>query len=586
MRLPRSLAWRIALAYTVLIVLSMVGASIYIVLVVRDRHMTDLEVRLHHEAALVAQASQPYFQGEADPRLGQEAQRLGSLIAARVTLISPEGTVLADTWDGHSLSEEILVGPEVRDALAGFVGRSTRFSPAAGREALYTAVPVYAEGVLAGVARVSVSTAQVQANVNRMIATVALAGLAVTVLAVVLGYFMARRTSRSVRSVTEGARLLAQGDLDHRVQALAEDETMELADTFNLMAGTLKATIQEAQTERNRLSAVLETMGDGVVMLGPEGEVVLINQVARGLLGVGATAALGRRLIELARHHELQMLVSRSLETAEPQFGEIEIHPQGFLSAIAVPLLDQGASAGVLLTLHDLTRVRQLDTTRREFVSNVSHELRNPLAAIKASVETLEDGAMAEPQVAREFVRRIHEDVDRMTAMTSDLLELSRLESGQIPLHLYPLDIEGLMDSVVAGVNGHAESKGVSVSVAHSETLPPALGDGDKLRQVLVNLVDNALKFTPNGGSATLTAVPTSRFLEVRVADTGIGIPREHLPHVFERFYKVDRSRGDGGTGLGLAIVKHIVQAHGGDVKAESREDVGSTFSFTVPRAD
>ena len=586
MRLPRSLQWRIALAYTALIVVSMAAASTYIFIFVRGTYMSDLELRLEHEVGLLGQTAERYFRGRISlDQLRLESERVGAVIDARVSIIKVDGAVLADTWEDPTLMENGGRRPEVREALATGLGRSTRFTPTVGQEVLYTAVPVHVDGTLAGIARVAVPTSQVQSNLNDIIATVALSGLVVTVLSVALGYFVARRTARSVRSVTEGARRLALGDLEQRVHARSSDETRELADTFNSMASKLKTTFQELATERNRLSAILETMADGVVMIGSNSEVVLMNHVAQDLLDVGTSDPVGRRYIELVRDYDLLTLVSRAFQTSQPGFEEVTHSSGKLLSAVAIPLVEARSTAGVLLTLHDLTRVRQLDTTRREFVSNVSHELRSPLASIKAAVETLEDGAISKADVARDFLGRIHGDVDRMINMAGDLLDLSRLESGQAPLHFSPLDVRPLMDDVKTRFDARASANRVRICVNSDEDLPLAVGDEEKLGQVLVNLVDNALKFTREGGSVTLFATAREKDVEVQVQDTGIGIDREDLPHVFERFYKVDRSRRDPGTGLGLAIVKHIVQLHGGDVRASSDPGVGSTFVFSLPRA-
>lgn len=417
-----------------------------------------------------------------------------------------------------------------------------------------------------------------------LIATIVLSALGAALVSVLLGYILARRTFRSVREVTQGVRRIARGDLGHRVSTISRDEIRELAESLNLMAETLQTTIQELSTERNRLSTVLEVMADGVVMIGPDGETQLINPIALDLLEIEDRDLQGRRFIELSRNHELHQMIAQALETDQPQYGEVELSRRRFLSAIAVPLTDSSSLPGVLLTLHDLSRLRQLDTTRREFISNVSHELRSPLASVKASVETLESGALAEPEVARDFIRRINEDVGRMISMAGDLLELSRLESGQEPIHLCPLDLGPLLEDVRAGFADQSEARGISIDVQCDENVPPAMADQDKLRQALVNLLDNAVKFTSDTGRITLTAKEDGDGVLVRVENTGMGIAREHLPHVFERFYKADRSRRDGGTGLGLAIVKHIVQLHGGEVTVQSREGEGATFAFSLSK--
>jgi two-component system phosphate regulon sensor histidine kinase PhoR len=290
--------------------------------------------------------------------------------------------------------------------------------------------------------------------------------------------------------------------------------------------------------------------------------------------------------VETVRDYALHQLVSRCVASGQQQHGEVELLlPRRVLSAVATSLQESG-SPGVLLTFHDLTRARQMETSQKEFVSNVSHELRNPLASVKAMVETLEEGALREPQVATDFLSRIHRDVDRMARLVNDLLALSRLESGQLPLEPRPLDLLPLAAEIAGQFQERASAQKVLLDIHLPEGLPQILGDPDRLGQVLVNLLDNALKFTSSQGTVTISASALAPDLvQVQVKDTGSGIAREHLPHVFQRFYKADRSRHEGGTGLGLAIVKQIVEAHGGQVQVESQEGAGSTFTFTVPRA-
>ena len=560
--------------------------SLYLVNFVRGTYTSNLEERLEHEAGLIGENSAMFFRGPLDPGGLQEAnERIAGLIDARITVIDLDGTVLSDTWEDPESMENHALRPEVLGALNTGLGKSTRFSSTVGVEMLYIATPIRVGDTVLGVARVAMPTSVIQSNVNRIIATISFSAVIVTALSLALGYYLARRTSRSVRSVAEAAGRLASGDMEQRVEALSQDETRELAEAFNSMATTIRTNIQELSGERDKLSAVLDTMGDGVVVIGPEDQVELLNAAGEALLGVGGPTSEGGRFMEVVRDHELQRLVSLCQETGERQYGEVELLQRGrFLSCIATPLSGDG-SPGVLLTLHDLTRIRQVETTRREFVSNVSHELRTPLAAVRVMAETLESGALEEREVARDFVRRIQGEIDRMNSMVEDLLELARLEGGQAMLDTAPVDLGSLMEDVRAQYRAQADAKSIKVGISVEESLPGVLGDEEKLRQVLSNLLENALKFTSVEGEITLSARVEPRAITVSITDNGVGIPEEHLPHIFERFYKVDRSRRDGGTGLGLAIVKHIVQAHGGEVWVESREGGGSSFSFSLPAA-
>jgi two-component system phosphate regulon sensor histidine kinase PhoR len=291
------------------------------------------------------------------------------------------------------------------------------------------------------------------------------------------------------------------------------------------------------------------------------------------------------QLAEVVRDDGILQLVSEARATRQTRQAELElVHRRRFLNVIATPL-SEGSDEGVLLTLQDVTSLWQVETTRREFVSNVSHELRSPLAAIRAMTETLQDGALNDTDTAQDFLTRILNDTQRMTTMVNELLELSRLESGQAPIHLAPVSLESVVAEIESRFDVSPDHERLKLETNVPDGIPLVMGEADKLNQVLANLVENAVKVTGDGGLISISANATDRWVEVKVSDNGIGIAREHLPHVFERFYKVDRSRRDGGTGLGLAIVKHLVQAHGGDIKVESVEGEGSAFSFTLPRA-
>ena len=584
MKFPRTLQWRITLASTALIILTLGVASFYLVTVVRSSYLTNLETRLEHEARLVAEASARFFSDQADAGALQAAgERMSANIAARVTLIARDGTVLADSGEDPARMANQAVQPEVARALNAGVGVSTRRSGAAGEELIHVAVPVIAGENVQGVARVAVPAAQVQDSVNRSITVIALIGIAGTVFAVLIGYGVASRTSRSIGALTEGARQLTAGEFDYRVQAQGRDETQELAQAFNRMAVSLRNLVRDLSVERGKLTAVLNTMADGVVVIDGSGRIVLVNHAAEESLNLTGGDVLDRRFTEIIRDHNLQQLVARCTEQREVQHEEVEIPQwQRYLSVITTPLAEHGDSS-VLLTMHDLTRIRQVETTRREFVSNVSHELRGPLAAVKILAESLASGALKEKKRAKDFLRRIDSEVDRMAAMVNELMELSRIESEQSGLQHAPLDLHPFIDALREEHYERTEKRKIAFDVAVPDYLPRVRGDEEKLRQVFDNLLSNALKFTPEDGRISLSAQQENGKVCLRVADTGVGIPRKHLPHIFERFYKVDRSRHSEGFGLGLAIVKHIVQAHGGEIHAESAEGQGTTFTVVLP---
>ena len=422
-------------------------------------------------------------------------------------------------------------------------------------------------------------------NVVKVAVNTGIVTAAGCITAITVASWLARSTGRSMRTAADAARRLADGDLEHRLEPSSLDESQDFTNAFNRMAEAVHRTVIDLESEQGLLAIAMDTMADGVIVLDPENRIRFTNRAAEWFAAADRRDSLGRPLSEVVRDHELLQLAARSSETRQIHQAEIMLlHQRLFLNVIATPISGERGE-GVLLTLQDVTRLRQVETTRREFVSNVSHELRSPLASVRAMVETLEGGALRDPDVALDFLSRIESDIQRMTTLVDELLELSRLESGQVPVHLAPLSVSEVAGEIVARFEGPAAAAGVKMGIDLPPDLPYVMAEAGKLDQILTNLLENALRFTPEGGMVNVSASTGRRWVKLTVSDTGVGIPGEHLPHVFERFYKVDRSRRDGGAGLGLAIAKHLVQAHGGDISVTSAEGQGSSFSLTLQRA-
>ena len=345
----------------------------------------------------------------------------------------------------------------------------------------------------------------------------------------------------------------------------------------------LNQQLSTSEAERSRLAAILDQMTDGVLIAEADGRIQLANPAAEKLLGEG-NALLGRSVVVTLRHHQLVEAWRKCQQLGEMQIETVEMPAsRQFIQLVAIP---DKQSGGSLLMVQDLTRIRRLETVRRDFISNVSHELRTPLASLKALTETLQEGALEDPPAAHRFLGRIQTEVDALTQMATELLELSRIESGQVPLELKPISPFKLIMTTAERMKMQAERAGLMILVDCAPDLPNIRADMPRLEQVLVNLIHNALKFTRPGGEITLTAAPQAGgFICFLVHDTGVGIPTDDLPRIFERFYKIDRARSGGGTGLGLSISRHLVEAHGGKIWAESIEGRGSTFLFTIPLA-
>jgi two-component system phosphate regulon sensor histidine kinase PhoR len=354
-----------------------------------------------------------------------------------------------------------------------------------------------------------------------------------------------------------------------------------LSNAVIALNSTFDFQLSNLESERARLAAVLDQMTDAVLIADPQGRIQYANPAAERLAPV---APIGHTIIEVLRHHQLVQAWQRSQEGGDMQIESTELPARGkFVQLIVIP--DRYTPGGSLLLLQDLTRLRRLETVRRDFVSNLSHELRTPLASLKALTETLQEGALEDPPAARRFLDQMAVEVDALSQMVSELLELSRIESGQVALDLKPLAPFELLSSAASRMRLQAERAGLTLRVDCFTDLPAVRGDIVRLEQVLVSLIHNAVKFTQPGGEVILLGELAEGTLRFCVRDNGVGIAADDLPRIFERFYKSDRSRSGGGTGLGLSIARHLVESHDGTIWAESREGQGSAFFFTVPLA-
>lgn len=619
----QSIRWRIAAPYMILILLAMAGLSVYLADLVRDAHVDDLEAKLTAEARLIGDAlasSTAWTEPGGD--LDALARHYAELLDARVTLIGPDGTVLGESDEDRVEMDNHLYRPEVQQALREGEGSSIRFSRTVGYEMMYAAIPVAAGEGARGIVRVSLPLREIEARVARLRGAVLAAAVLAALVAVLLAMFVAERTARPVRELTEVVQRMANGDLGARLLPTTQDEVSVLTRAFNQMSDRLRGTISKLVEERGRLAAVLDNMADGVIITGGDGRVRLINPAAARILGTDEEVALGRPFAHVARDHRIIGLWQRCCEADEEQVEPVEMGRRGpFLQAISTPLRDAGPQASLVI-LQDLTRVRRLETVRRDFISNISHELRTPLAALKALVDTLRDGALEDPPAAQRFLIRMDAEVDALTQMVQELLELARIESGQVPFRMAPAAVAEVVLPPVERLRPQAERAKVALAVDLRPDLPLLLADAERARQVISNLVHNAIKFTPAGGRVGVSSrgfrvsaggdvqpeavrlsvdhlratkppgdgwnvgagtLSPGEWVLIAVEDTGVGIPAEDLPRIFERFYKADRARSGGGTGLGLSIAKHIVQAHGGRIWAKSAEGRGSIFFVAFP---
>ena len=414
-------------------------------------------------------------------------------------------------------------------------------------------------------------------ELGMLMAGAALAGLGAT--GTVTFYLL-----RPLDAIVDAAGRMAIGDFTARASPRPEGAPGRLADAFNRMADRVQAEMEEASQERGRLAAALNSSIDAVAALDSDGRILFANLGFEQTFGTASEAVIGEPMVWVLADEQVLDAIRDSRDRALRQIHIVERPGRRFLQVVTTPIVD-GGEWSVLLVCHDLTDVKRTELVRRDFVANVSHELRTPLAAIKSVVETLQDGALEEPEVAREFLSRADQEVDRLVLLVEELLELSRIESGEQPVVQEETDVPLLLTEVVRRLTSQAERAGVALHLEKSDAGICYL-DASRLERAVINLVQNAIKFTPGGGSVTISSERKPDVLEITVSDTGVGIGSDELPRIFERFYKADHSRASVGSGLGLALVKHAVEAQGGSVRVESTPGLGSAFTIAVPLKD
>jgi two-component system phosphate regulon sensor histidine kinase PhoR len=429
--------------------------------------------------------------------------------------------------------------------------------------------------VLAAAALVALLTEG--APVALVIVVVALLALGAALLVSAIGLI-----AGSARVIAGASRQIADGQFTVRLDGGPSDEIGVAYTEFNRMAARLESLVTEASQERSRLMAAINSSVDAVVATDRESTVTFANAAVQELLGRAPEEIVGRPFVWTMPDAEVIEGLRASRERGERSSYVIERPNRQFLRAIITPIVGGGAWSS-LVVFHDMTDVKRVEQVRRDFVANVSHELRTPLAAIKSVIETLESGAAADPQVARDFLQSADGEVDRLVQMVEELLELSRIESGELSMTREQVDVGAAVQSAAERLRPQAEKAGVGLSVETAANLPSVRGDRVSLERAIVNLINNAIKFTPDGGAVRVLARPDGAGVKIEVSDNGSGVESQDLPRVFERFYKADRARRAGGTGLGLAVVKHTAEAHGGRVEAESRLGEGSSFRIWLP---
>jgi two-component system phosphate regulon sensor histidine kinase PhoR len=585
-KLLKTLHFRLIVSYILVVTFSLAVTAVFLDRSLERHAVADLAVSLKIQAKLIeSRLDASWFLKERSKQLDALAKKLGGEINARVTVISHEGKVLGDSERTYSemLKMENHSGrTEIMGAAGGTAASAIRRSQTLKMDMLYLALPVRDLGFI----RLAIPLSSVKRMLASIRKIIALSFVLSALFALIIGIMVISLVSKPMKDIVYASKKFAAGDFAYRINIKSSGELKKLSQTFNAMAGNIELRLREVEIQHQQLKAVFESMVEALIITGPSGVIRDLNPAAGRIFSVSKEAVSGLTILEAFRNAELGRISSQAIHGKAPVSKEIEVvQPvKAVFNVSAAPILERGEVSGCLMLIHDITELRRLERVRRDFVANVSHEIKTPLTAIRGYAETLLGGGLEDKENGPAFLRTIHDQAVRLDNLVNDLLSISYAESGRAKLEKTAVNMKELVTKTAEGLKTLLDKR----KLEFENNLPAGLivpADRDKLSQVLINLLDNAAKFNVEKGFIKTSSEELSGSLKIIVEDSGCGIPAACLSRIFERFYRVDkaRSRDLGGTGLGLSIVKHIVELHGGSVGVESIEGTGSKFWFTIP---
>lgn len=589
MRFPKiGFAKRLLILYGVIFILVLLVADWTLSHFLEKRDLLELRSSLMRQSAIIRELAIPLL-GD-NKRLQEQVEKIASETDIRITIIDPEGAVLADSsekLEQLSKMENHALRPEVAAALRKGPGMSIRYSVTLATRMLYVALPVLEHERVLGVVRTAMPVTRVDeilASIRRPVMFTSFLGILIVLIS---GIFFSHHLTQRIHRITSVAERYARGDWSEKILIDGEDELKMLANTMNQMAATLRSRIEDLESEKGKIAVILNHMTEGVIAINHRKQIVIMNPTAEKIFGCDASAIHGKSLIEATRHPQIERIVDRALGDQKTASEEIRVSGEArrLLRLSVVILKEHTRDIRGILVFHDTTELRRLENVRKEFVTNVSHELRTPLTAIKGFIETLLGGALKEPPTSERFLKIIAEETDRLGRLVEDILVIGEIEQKITLMKKDRIDLTAKLAVILEQFKTEIGKNRLSVEDHISGKSLVVRGDRDKVHQVFVNLIDNSIKFNKPGGKIVLSADQKPEGVTIMIEDTGIGIPEEALPRIFERFFRADKARSKelGGTGLGLAIVKHIMEAHGGHVSCQSTPGQGSRFSVFFP---
>ena len=576
-------------SYLLITLISLIAVAWFASSSIRQFYLEQRALDLLTRARLVEnQISQ--FYGSLKPHVVDAmCKDIGAISETRITVILPSGRVIGDSNEDPAIMDNHASRPEVILARKGDVGKSIRFSNTIKKRMMYVAIPLKNKEKIIAVIRAALPVTAIDQALKTIDIKIMLGGLFISLLAAGISLYVSQRISRPIEKLKKGADFFARGNLSHRMPGTDLVEIDSLIEAMNQMAGQLEDRLNTIVRQKNELTAVLSSMAEGIIALDMDERIISVNKAAARFFEDLPQNLLNRSIPEAIRNPVLQKFINRALSSKENLEEDITLYQRGerILYVHHTPLEDAaGQRTGILVVMNDVTHLRKLENMRKDFAANVSHEIKTPLTAIKGFVETLRTTEDVDPKETQRFLSIIEKHVNRLTAIIEDLMKLSKIERQDEASEIYleESSVKSVILSAIQTCREKTDAKNITVGLVCPEDLR-ARFDSRLMAQALVNLLDNAINYSSEKSEIQISAALKGQELMISVQDHGIGIPREHLSRLFERFYRVDkaRSRELGGTGLGLAIVKHIAHAHGGRVTVDSIFGKGSTFSLHLP---
>ncbi|MGE8206968.1 two-component system histidine kinase PnpS [Heyndrickxia sp. NPDC080065] len=581
---------KISFRFLILLFFVLLAIGFFIADIMKNTYMDMTRNQLFQDANIVTEFINTNEIKRNSPSLQDKVQSFYAENQPRITIIDMNGKVLADSENKPENMENHANRPEFKGVIKNHKNsaESIRYSKTLGYNMMYVATPIKENNHVIGVIRVAFTLQNIDQAINKLWLSLGLAMGVTLILSSIIGIRLAKGITRPIEDIIQVARRLTEKDYSSRVRAKTNGELEQLANAINKLAKSLQRQMEEIRENQQMLTGVLANMVSGVMLINPAGRIMLVNPAMERIIGTNAEQLTGKLHIEAGKNFGLSQLIDRSLKENIPLHEEVHMYfpNERVLDAHLAPYVGvNGEIKGIITVLHDITEIRRLEKMRSEFVANVSHELKTPVTSLKGFAETLLDGAMNDPELTKSFLTIIHDESERLHRLISDILHLSKIEQHQLPFHPEPLNVIEVIYETVDTIQEQINKKQLHIHLPENKAIFIE-AERDRLQQIILNLVANAVTYTPEKGSIEINIVEKEEEIDLIVKDTGIGISKQDLPRIFERFYRIDkaRSRNSGGTGLGLAIVKHLVESHYGSIKVESVEGKGTQFTITLPK--